>query len=111
VTKMRLDEHTTPRFTARNLAFACIGLGSLITLVLTIVFVMEARPGHPVGWAMFVISPLLGLAGVVLNVKGLIRIREGEAGEYDLILTWPGFFSASFACLAHLVLLLMVVAA
>lgn len=106
----RFDEGTAPSFTARNVAFAGVGLGSLIICGLSLALMMSGGPGGNFGRWLFISSPAIGLAGVILNIKGLVRIREGQAGDYDLILTWPGFFGASLTCLLSMALLLLLVA-
>jgi hypothetical protein len=106
---MRLRGNTTQRFTMRNAAFAGLGFASLIILGLAIGMMMAAGPEGTFGVWLFISSPVLGLVGVILNIQGLARIREGQAGDYDLILTWPGFFGASFTCLFTMVMLLTLV--
>jgi hypothetical protein len=108
---MRFDDHTARRFTARNVVFASLGFASLIIPVLAIDLMDGSGPAATLGRWLFISCPVLGLLGVILNIRGLVRIREGQAGDYDLILTWPGFFGAAFSCMAYMVLLLMLVAA
>ena len=106
---MRINEHPARRFTARNVVFAGLGFASLIIPVLAIDLMMTGGPGAAFGRWLFIISPVSGLLGLILNIRGLVRIREGKAGDYDLILTWPGFFGAAFSCLFSVVVLLMLV--
>ena len=103
---MGFDGRTARRFTARNVAYAGVGLASLITPVPAAYLFVVGGPGAALVKWLLLASPALGLVGLVLNIRGLIRIREGQAGGYDLVLTWPGFLGAAFTCLCSLVVLL-----
>jgi hypothetical protein len=108
---MKLDGRPARRFTARNVAYAGLGLASLIMPALAAGLIIRGGPGAAYAAWLFVITPVSGLLGVILNIRGLVRIREGLAGDYDLVLTWPGFFGAVLTCLFSMLALLTLAAA
>jgi hypothetical protein len=101
---MRVSESTSQRFSPRDVVFAGLGFASLIFFGVGIA--VAFGPGGAYGRWLFISSPVLGAAAIVLNIRGLRRIRQGLAGEDDLIWTWPGLFSALLACLLSSVLIL-----
>jgi hypothetical protein len=94
---MRIGEHTAPRLRPRNIFFAALGVASLglFGASLVVAFSTEST------WAKWLLlsSPVLGVAGLVLNCWGLRRIGRGLDSEGDLIWLWPGLFSALISCL------------
>ena len=106
--KMEIEEFNSRRFTARNTIFAGIGLASIIVPALILIYILKSDSGDGFGAGLFIGSLLLGPLGAVLNILGLISIREGNAGDCDLILTWPAFLGAGFSCLVSLLVLLVI---
>ncbi len=72
------------KFRTSNILFASLGIVSLFYFSVGLVIALGREP---LGIWMLITSPVLAIEGIVLNVRGLRRISDGTAGEYDLVLT------------------------
>jgi hypothetical protein len=105
---MNKSRPTMCKLTARGLAYATLGISSLFLFALSVLSVFSPY-GAYLAPVLFVLATGSGIVSVVLNARWLRLIADGRAGEYDLVCTWPGYFSACLSCLLAAATLLVIV--
>ena len=87
-----------------NLFYSCLGITSLVAIGILI----DAESIVLVR-TLFVYSSLSSVIALILNFHGLRRIREGMAGEYDLVFIRAGLFAAALSSMFWAAFILVMV--
>ena len=78
-------------FDPLNLLYGCLGISSLVAIGIgSITYPLVAS-------ASLIYSSVVSVSTLILNFHGLRRIRDGVAGEFDLVFIWAGLFAAALS--------------